>query len=132
MIRRSGGSRLEDILSGARVGVVFGAAYCFWAVIVLLIGGQEAFEAKDTSFAAMIAAYLAGGAIAGGTVGLLRRWRGTGLGKVGVGLVAALPVALGMRLAVRGLVAWERIDSLTVLIVTVIWGVGGAVVFWRD
>lgn len=106
--------------------------FSIWALTIHLIGGDSAFEANDTTLTAMLVAYLGGGAAAGCVVGLFRRLRHNLAGKVVIPFVAAFPVAVAMRFAVRGFAPWERMDFMAVAGLTVIWGTIGLVVFRND
>lgn len=128
----STGKRTRDVLWGAREGLWYGIAFSGIAIIQLLVGGERVFRANDTTFLAVVAAYLLGGAAAGALVGLLRNWTSSKVGKLLTSTLAAVPIYLAIRIAIRGFSSWETGDTLGLIVLPVCWGMIGTIVFWRD
>lgn len=124
----------RNLLSDLRWGAIWGLliALCLNVILAVMavIHGPQLFERYATSFPAVAVLYLGGGLLGGLVVGLFRplsRWR---LGGAAMGVMAALPIGLGVRLMRSGLAPWEMRDTLTLAIFAL--ALGGTIgwVYW--
>jgi hypothetical protein len=93
----------DDLRWGLGIAAFFIAFYALIAVVLYFLRGADSFEAQGLSLPRLLLAYLGGGVVAGCILGLLRpltRWR---LGAALVGVAVALPVFLGIGLALFGM-----------------------------
>src|SRR5438046_1402595 len=88
-----GSTSMKNILSGAKVGAVFGLLYCLVAVGIFAVQGNEPFEHNQVTLPAVLALYLCSGILAGAIVGALKPLTRTKPGAMLVGLVAVTPLA---------------------------------------
>lgn len=96
-------SLVTNVWWGARQGVLVGALFCAWVLVLVLVGGEEVItERYGLSVLALFAAYLVGGSLAGGVVGALRPLARRAWGAPLVGAIAALPVMAAMQWALDG------------------------------
>lgn len=94
--------RETNIGLGVFFGVALATFYSAFVLILFMIRGDSAFEANDITLLGTISAYYFGGIVGGVIVGLLlplATWR---WGSVIVGVVAAVPVFLGIGIAMYG------------------------------
>lgn len=124
----------RHVLLDLRWGAVWGLliALCLTVILAVLaaIQGPRLFESYGTSFLTVALLYLGGGLVGGLVVGLLRpltRWR---LGGVAMGILAALPVGLGVRLMQSGLEPWEAKDTFTLTIFSLALGGTAGWTYW--
>jgi hypothetical protein len=87
---------------GVKGGVGGAAVYCLWVGLLFLIRGPEAFSRLGVSLTTVIATYLAVGVLAGAVIGLLRPLTGNDFGAFVVGYLAAVPIAAGIMICLRG------------------------------
>jgi hypothetical protein len=104
------------LASDIRWGVVWGSILALALTLVLLVlfavHGSKLFDSYGTSFTTVALLYLCGGVAGGVIVGLLRplsRWR---IGAVVMGVFAAVPIGIGIRLMRSGLEPWGATDSI--------------------
>lgn len=62
------------LISGVAGGAVIGGLLSLWITLVYLVGGSEPFTENGTTYGAVVAVYLAGGALVGAVFGVLRPW----------------------------------------------------------
>ncbi|MFL5614871.1 MAG: hypothetical protein ACJ796_14505 [Gemmatimonadaceae bacterium] len=110
---------------GVRWGRAFASLFCLWALVLLLLGGEAAFEKQGIIFLELIGSYIVGGAGAGAVVGFFRPLLKWGLGAAVVGILAAIPVGLAFDLTTAGN-RWMSVNSvLTVGTFSVLLGASG-------
>lgn len=112
----------RNVVWGIRGGVAFAGIYSLWVVGLYLFRGSAPFENQGTTLLEVLAAYWFGGAVAGGLVGLLRplvRWR---LGAALVGIVAGIPVGLGIVYAIMGISPWTGEHTFVLAWISVVAG----------
>jgi hypothetical protein len=119
------------IVAGGKDGVLFGFGYSAYAVVLFVFRGPAFFAAQGVGLLELIALYLAGGAMAGAVCGALKPLTDVLIGRILVGIIAALPFAFLLGLTVLppedvrpGLVP-------VALMAASIWGVLGGLIFWH-
>src|SRR6059036_329305 len=100
----------RNLMWGAFWGICGGVVYSAYAVVLLILRGPAAFEANDTSFPAVLGAYLGGGGAAGLLLGLLRPLTRSWLGSAILGALCAVPVFSAGRIALSGFSNWTGDD----------------------
>ena len=118
-----------NVLWGARLGLAVGAVFSAWALAVFVLSAGQAMRDNGTTLPAVLAAYLAGGPVAGGVMGALRPLARWAAGAAVVGFVTAIPVFVAIRLAVDGTKPAEAGELLGVIFFGIVGGALG-VVFW--
>ncbi len=116
-----------NLLWGVRGGFAVALVYCAWVAIIYATSGAAPFTRQGVSFGRVVVAYLAIGIASGAAVGVLRPFASTRLGAYMVGLVAGVPVAVGIAVCVRGAPRnWDRADMtlLPIFIVAAAWVIG--------
>ena len=106
-----------NVAWGVRRGVTAGLFFVGWAALVFLARGTVAVATPgggSLTLAAVIAAYLAGGALAGAVVGALRPLGRSRPGSALLGLMAAVPLFVAIRFAAEGPAPWTRGDTVLV------------------
>ena len=93
----------RNTLWGIRYGGIFGLLYSAWAIVIFLVGGQEAFARRGTTVGEVIVLYLAGGAIASAIVGMLRPLMYHRPGAALVCFLSVVPLAFGTKVMLSGL-----------------------------
>lgn len=121
---------MSDVKWGAKWGLRFAFVYVAFATVQLLIGGSEVFTAKDTSYLAVVTAYILGGVAAGAVVGLLRRFAQNPIGAVTTGILASAPVFVGIRIALSGFQPWSLIVTLSMITLSLGWGIPAGLGTW--
>ena len=125
-------SMLENLRWGVAAGLFFAALYSLYVTLLYLIRGPDPFDANETTLGQVIAVYFAGGIAGGAIVGVLRplaKWR---IGAAVVGVVAAVPVFLGIALSLEGGLsgldrgAWEAVAFCSIF-----FGILGGNAMWR-
>lgn len=84
-------------VEGAKWGFGFGVAYSLLAVVLLLLGGNDAFARNGVTFEKAVVLYIAGGTFAGSIVGVFRPIARRRIGAAVVGFLVGFP--LGMMVA---------------------------------
>jgi hypothetical protein len=120
----------ERTIDGAKDGIAFGAAYCLYALILLVVRGPELFSGQGVGVVEVLVVYLVGGAIVGTICGSLEPLTGSLFGRIAVGFIAAVPFAFLLGLTV--LPAEDIRPNLVPVALgcAVLWGVMGGVMFW--
>lgn len=94
---------VRNVKWGAARGTAVAAMYCLWATVLYALRGTEPFDRHGLGFGLVLATYLTVGVAAGGIVGLMRPFATRRIGAYVAGLVAGLPIALGITVAIKGL-----------------------------
>jgi len=122
---------MKNIMSGAKVGAVFGLLYCLVAVVIFAVQGNEPFEHNQVTLPAVLALYLCSGILAGAIVGGLKPLTRTKPGAMLVGLVAVTPLAFGIGTMLWGFPSsWTSDIWITMGIFILIFGPAGANTLW--
>lgn len=126
----------RNLTLGIRWGFIFGAAYSLWAGVLFLLRGSTPFRGHNVTVVEAVATYLIGGVIAGGIVGILlplTRWK---LGAALVGMVAVLPVSIGVIGSMQGFSPWTEGHTFVVAMMSLLLGGGGGLIlrniFYED
>ena len=119
----------HDIRSGALAGLIAGGLLAVWATVVLVTHGGAAFESKHLTYGTTVAIYLAGGTISGAIVGALKPLARYDVGVPVVGIAAALPALVGLRIATRGIGRWSAFDAAFVGFGALLFGLCGALIY---
>jgi hypothetical protein len=105
----------SDIAWGAKRGLGVAFVYCAWVSVVYLIGGSTVFAKQEVTYATLVATYLGIGLISGISVGALRRFTNSVVGAYAVGIVAGIPVAVGIAICVKGLPShWGEYERVAI------------------
>ena len=119
---------LSNIFRGARWGLAFATVYCAYVTLIFIIGGPGVLDRYGVSLGEVVLVYVVGGILSGASVGLLlplTRWKA---GSALVGVVAMLPVFVGIAYTVAGPPPWEFPQKFaTVLSSVVVGGLGGLI-----
>lgn len=119
-------SRWRDVRWGVLWGLYLAAFFTVVAFVpatIRAIISPGTWVSKSVTFLEIIALYLCGGMMSGAIVGLLRNAARWWIGRRMIGIVAAIPIMLGVRIVVFGPVHWTRQDLVDWFLVAVIWGV---------
>ena len=117
-------------VTGAKQGLLYGLAYGAYALILLIFRGVGILDASGLGFLQLLALYLFGGIAAGAICGVLEPLTGSLVGRVVVGMIAALPAAFLIAFTV---LPAEDIGPNLVPVgfaAAVLWGVIGGTMFW--
>jgi hypothetical protein len=116
------------VIYGLGGGITFAA----WVTILFLFRGTEPFDEQGVNFASVVVFYLVGGATGGLVAGILwplTKWRA---GACLVGLLVAFVVSIGLMYLLAGNpLSWDIAVILTILIMTVIYGLYIGYQLWK-
>lgn len=121
----------RNMIWGAKGGLAFALVFCLWVVVLIVlnrsftigIGGGESANAG-----AIMLTYVWGGAAAGAIVGILRPLLKSGFGASAVGIAAAIPVFMGVRVGLKGFAPLDSEDIVVFGLLSVIaGGLAGAI-----
>lgn len=121
----------RNLLWGVRWGLAFGSVYAVWAGVLFVFRGAAPFQSHEVTVWEAVAVYLVGGVAAGGLMGLLRplvRWW---IGAMLVGMIASVPILLGIAGTATNIAAGETLDWIGVGILAFFLGGGGGIILWR-
>lgn len=119
----------SNVPAGIIGGLILASFYCVYVVILYVARGPSPFENQGTSLPNVLILYAITGAVGGAIVGALRPITVTRLGALAVGVIAALPLSLGVQAIVAGHPAhWTAFNwSLAVLMgIGIGWAISGA------
>ncbi len=111
-------------------GLWYGRAYAVVALLLWVLFGPDRFSRLHVTILGVVSMYLVGGGLAGAIVGVLSPVAGRSrLGRVVIGIVAALPFCLIgiMVMLPRG--DWSRYLVPSVAASALLLGIGGAMAF---
>lgn len=120
---------LADVGWGVRSATRFALLYGVLAAVLSALGGAGDLRALEIPLSQLVLLYVASGVVVGGIVGFARPWTRTSVGAAVVGVAAAWPVALSMSFIVSP--QGEGISWRVVVVLTLIYGIGGSVVLRR-
>jgi len=115
--------------SGARTGLIAGGLLAAWATVVFVLHGNAPFESRHLTYARTVAVYLAGGIISDAIVGALKPLARYDIGVPVVGIAAALPALVGLRIAREGVSGWSAFDIEFIGFGALLFGLCGALVY---
>ena len=107
---------------GAKWGIRFGLTFVVYAAIIFVLRGSASSAGRVPSFAGVATIYLCGGFVAGlivGTLLPLTRWA---VGAAAVGVIAAIPIYILVRLATQGFGYWATEDIVEILLLALLVG----------
>lgn len=93
---------LADVRRGVRGGLAFAALYSLWISGIYLLQGSRPFEELHVTFISAVVLYVVIGVVAGAIVGLLLPLTSSRVGAYLVGVIAAVPVAVGIGVGASG------------------------------
>lgn len=118
---------------GIGYGLLFASFYSLFVLMLYTFRGDEPFRANEISAPVAVVAYFFGGVAGGAIVGLLRpltKWR---IGAMFVGVAAAVPLFLGLGLAMYGPVSnWGENETFGLVATAVILGSLGGYDTWES
>lgn len=115
----------QNLRWGIMGGLSIAAVYCVWVTALFLMQGSGPFDRQGVTLRSVILTYLGVGVTAGGAVGLLRPMTSHRFGAYLAGIIAGIPVAVGLAICVRGFPSqWDVADRILVPVFSVIAGVG--------
>ncbi|MFN2397370.1 MAG: hypothetical protein ABR543_01810 [Gemmatimonadaceae bacterium] len=118
-------SVVANIGWGVKAGLLFGAIFCCWTLLLILVSGSLTLHTRTgvpVHAFAVIGVYIFGGLSAGAVVGICRPLIQWLLGATIVGIIAAIPVFVGVRIARSGFSPWVTADTAMVTIAVVVMG----------
>src|SRR5215831_10712291 len=107
---------------GAKWGVRFGLTFVIYAAVIFMLRGSWAAEGHVPSFTGVATIYLCGGIVAGFIVGMLLPLTRRAVGAAAVGVIAAVPVYVFVRLVKEGFGNWATDDVVTTLLLSLLVG----------
>ncbi len=119
----------HNVGSGARAGLIGGALLAAWATFVFVIHGAAPFQSRHLTYGTTVVVYLMGGTISGAIVGALRPLARYDIGVPVIGIAAALPALVLLRIATKGIVGWSVFDEAFVGFGALLFGLCGALVY---
>ncbi len=123
--------RHPNVGLGILGGLFFAVCYSIIALVLYVGRGGSAVEEHGVSLGVLILAYFIGGVAGGALVGLLWPLTVSRIGFIGVSIIGALPMCLGMSFLVENPFATGDFTSLVGgAILAVILGAWAGVVFW--
>jgi len=129
VLRRVG----QDITWGAQRGLLIGAAFSIFGLIMRAIRGPQLLEAYGIGLGALLLAYLGGGTGAGAIAGLgrpLLKWRA---GAMAVGVVGGIFAFGALVLGIKGPVSnWAGIDTFAVIFLGIVGGAWMGNALWEE
>lgn len=114
-------------------GLVVAAIYSVWIIILMFVQGSVTLTVRgqeQVNGVVVIASYLVGGVGGGAVVGILRPLLARKAGAAIVGVIAAIPMILAVRVVLRGFQPWDSEDAVVLGISCVILGVFGGLILW--
>ena len=123
----------DNVAWGVRWGLYYAAAFTAIASVISvlrLLVGSEPLSQKAVSFVATIAIYWLGGVAGGAIMGLLRGLLTGCIGAAFVGVVASVPAAFALRIALYGLHDWTQRHIVTTVGIACIWGTTMSLALW--
>lgn len=87
---------------GLKRGVLIACGFCVWVSLVYAFSHGNVFEREGLSYPRVVLTYLCIGAISGGLVGSMWRLTESTVGVFVVGVIAGIPLALGLEFAYYG------------------------------
>lgn len=119
-----------NVAFGLTVGILMASGYSVIAILVYLVGGAEAFERNEVTFASVIAAYWVGAMGSGVLLGVLRPSMGSRTSAMVAGPFIAAPAVASLGVTISGMPwHWQTETIATFVIVCLIFGVYGGFVF---
>lgn len=124
-------SSYRNTTEGATWGLIMGSLLSVWLFVLAIINGSLTFATRSGEqyyVPTIVAVYLLGGSVVGGTFGALRgllRWR---VGAVVVGALAAIPLAIALQFMQGRFAPWGRHDIIFVAVFSIAFGGGGGLI----
>jgi magnesium-transporting ATPase (P-type) len=88
----------NNVLKGVGLGLVVATGFTVWITFLRLTAGTAPFERLDTTYAATVELYYAGGLVGGTMVGLLLPLRRSPWGSALLGMLGVFPLYFGVAL----------------------------------
>lgn len=108
---------------GVGWGIGLAVFFSLYALVILVLRGSEPFTRVHVTPLGTIAAYLAGGVMAGAIVGVFRRVARHPVGAMLVGIPASFPVLVALWIATDGLPShWNHSDRFGVIFCSLVSG----------
>ena len=105
-------------------GLAIGGFFALWAMVPALLGGSFTLVLRENELNVFVVAgvYLAGGALAGSTVGLLFPLTRSRIGSAVLGTLALYPLSFGAVLILSSESGWDRSETITVVLGPILLG----------
>ncbi len=117
---------MAHVWLGIRWGLAMATLMSAWVTFVVVAGSPDAFTKIGVTYQEVVAAYYAGGIVAGAIVGALLPLRRTFAGAALVGTVAAFPVWVGFWFVSEGAPQrWQSGDWYGIALFSVVFGIAG-------
>lgn len=117
---------------GIILGIALATVYSAFALFIFMLQGSKPFTESGISLPATILAYLAGGVVGGAVFGALLPltvWR---IGATVVGMLAGIPVCLGLGSMVHGLPwTWDGVAWFAWIATAILLGGWGGFSMWE-
>jgi hypothetical protein len=107
-MRRSRRPTGENVKWGVSRGLAVAAIYTGWVLLVYALGGEQPFARLGVTVWEVIGTYIGVGVSSGAVIGLLRPLTYDTFGAYVVGLLAGVPIGVGLTVCVKGPpAAWD-------------------------
>jgi hypothetical protein len=122
---------LKNLRWGVLSGIAFATLTSLWVGGLAILRGSVRFETYGLTIWQIMAVYFAGGVAGGAVVGLLRPVTKYRLGAALVGLVAAVPLAFAVEIALQGSPShWGDLEWGFIKFFACVMGPAGGLIRW--
>ncbi len=123
-----------NVVWGARKGAFWGILYAVVAAILYVVdSGPQRFDRNGINIGPLFLVYLFGGFFAGVILGVFRPALQRRVPAAGVSILAAAPISIGVIVLVTGKASqWGASEWLGTLVSSIVFGVIGMTVLWKD
>jgi hypothetical protein len=120
----------SDIGWGAKYGLTFAIVIFLISILFYALSGGESFAKRGLSLGQVGAFYLLAGTLAGSIVGAARKYLRSAVVRLAVGIVAAIPVSVGVSLMRSGSpTTWDDSTWVPTALTAIIFGIFGSMIF---
>jgi hypothetical protein len=122
----------EDVIWGAKLGLVIGVMYTALAVLLYAFTGSGRFDKVGIPVGVLCLLYLVGGLVAGLVLGVFRSALDNRASAFVVGILAAMPISFGITGALsHGFSQWTMDEWIMVLVMSMILSAMGVSILWE-
>jgi hypothetical protein len=122
--------RLSDVGWGAKYGLTLALVIFLIALVFYALSGGESFAKRGLNLAQVALFYLVAGTLAGAIVGAARKHLGSAVVRLVIGIVAAVPISVGVSLMRSGSpTTWDDSTWVPTALTAIIFGIFGSMVF---
>lgn len=122
----------RDVRAGIREAWYYVKLYMAQALVAILLGGYVLLRRFPLLAIGLFPMYIAGGLTAGAIAGYLLPWCVRPAGAAVTGIIAMLPVCLGLTVLMAPVYQWRPIIWIVPAIAAVFYGVGGGLILYRS